>query len=121
MRHFTVGHLTMPQAGCTFPVIEIGDYVMVGTKSIKRLGTTLAGGLLAALLATPATASVITVDATIDLSKAELLVGAIEAGNYTYNAASLPLIAPVDISEGDTLNFKIRFANSQTLTIDGLE
>lgn len=65
----------------------------------------------------PASAKVITLDATLDLTKALTSVHGVLAGEVYGWGAALPLSPTVEVAVGDTFNYNLRFAGDQALHI----
>jgi hypothetical protein len=87
--------------------------------SFLRARRFIAGAVIAlfAAAATHASAKVITLDATLDLTKALTNAHGVLAGEVYGWGAALPLSATVEVAVGDTFNYNLRFAGDQALHI----
>jgi hypothetical protein len=69
------------------------------------------------IMAATASAAVVTLNATADLTKAASSPNSIRAGNYFGEADALGLVAPFSVSTGDTFVFNLDFLGNQQLTV----
>jgi hypothetical protein len=73
-----------------------------------------------AMLAGTASATIVTLNATADLSLAGINSNSIFAGDFYGEDDALPLSAPFTVATGDTFIYDLDFLGSQQLTVVGL-
>jgi hypothetical protein len=77
----------------------------------------LIAALSMSILAGGASAAVVTMNATANLTLAEITASSIRAGNYFNQADALGLVAPVTVATGDTFVYNLDFLGNQQLTV----